>query len=175
MEVECEVCGDFYTVKQYKEDRTSTCSNECNGVKAGQANSESIEKDCAVCGDAFETCRSAYDRRTTCSMDCLSEYLSGQGHPRWKEGVGYGSEWDNISDLVRDKYDNTCEVCGKRSDEKLPVHHIIPVREFDNVSDAHFDENLIVLCRSCHGKVEWSWSLEKQIEEFNRDPDKLQV
>ncbi|WP_306438828.1 HNH endonuclease [Natronococcus pandeyae] len=34
------------------------------------------------------------------------------------------------------------------------VHHITPVREFENPQRAHTVDNLISLCRSCHRLAE---------------------
>ena len=57
--------------------------------------------------------------------------------------------------------DEVCQVCGHDgSSSGLEVHHIIPVRLFRNIdeleySDAHCLGNLVLLCQSCHPKVEW--------------------
>lgn len=54
----------------------------------------------------------------------------------------------------RDKY--TCQRCGiheKELGQQLDIHHIIPWRVFGDCS-AHFDDNLICLCRRCHVKME---------------------
>lgn len=53
--------------------------------------------------------------------------------------------------LERDK---VCQDCGRQN--KLHVHHITPVREFDDPVDSHELDNLVVLCRRCHPKWEGS-------------------
>ena len=46
--------------------------------------------------------------------------------------------------LKRDKY--TCQICGKKGDSKLHIHHILKKLE----SGGDFPDNLITLCPSCH-------------------------
>lgn len=48
--------------------------------------------------------------------------------------------------------DRVCQACGEGDD--LHVHHIRPVRTFDDYRDAHDITNLVVLCPSCHRKWE---------------------
>jgi predicted HNH restriction endonuclease len=36
----------------------------------------------------------------------------------------------------------------------LEVHHLTPVREFDDPLDAHDLSNLVTLCRPCHKELE---------------------
>lgn len=35
------------------------------------------------------------------------------------------------------------------------VHHIKPVRDFDEPQEAHEMTNLITLCKRCHTSAEW--------------------
>lgn len=75
----------------------------------------------------------------------------------------YGTNWKEMraKTLERDRY--RCQSCGDsinelRSDNStgLHVHHIVPVREFQEPEDANFLENLITLCPSCHSDAEGS-------------------
>jgi transposase-like protein len=73
------------------------------------------------------------------------------------ESDGYSSpypgDWRNIAEEIR-KRDEECLVCGVSPDRTLSVHHIIPVKEFENPTEAHHHKNLMCVCRSCHRKVE---------------------
>jgi len=60
---------------------------------------------------------------------------------RWKQ--------NRRAALARDK---VCQDCG--TSDKLHVHHIRPVSSFDHSNDAHYLDNLVVLCASCHPKWE---------------------
>jgi len=47
--------------------------------------------------------------------------------------------------------------CGKERAEtghEPDVHHIEPVRNFDDPQDAHTLDNVVCLCRSCHRYAE---------------------
>lgn len=53
--------------------------------------------------------------------------------------------------LERDNYE--CQDCGKTREEigrNPDVHHMKPVRSFDEESDAHYLENVISVCVQCH-------------------------
>ncbi|MFU8870248.1 HNH endonuclease, partial [Natronococcus sp.] len=39
-------------------------------------------------------------------------------------------------------------------DRNPDVHHVRPVRSFENAEDAHTLDNVVTLCRSCHRRVE---------------------
>lgn len=86
--------------------------------------------------------------------------LNGKDSPHWTGGYDqyYGKTWSQMRDRVRDRDDNICQLCGigeKENGRKPDVHHIEPVRLFEDPNDAHFMENMIQLCRSCHKKVEF--------------------
>lgn len=184
VEMECIVCEDKFSVKQGRKNDRVVCSNQCNAEHLSNITGEDrwnyeggpVSKKCTVCGDIFQTNKADVERRETCSVECRAEKMSGEGHPRWVEdSTSYGHGWERIADEVRNQDNNSCHLCGDVSKNKLPVHHIIPVREFDDEERAHFKENLVTLCRRCHADVEWNWSLKEQIEEFNRDAEKLGV
>jgi hypothetical protein len=108
-----------------------------------------------------------------CGKDCytewLSNYYSGSGNPLWKGGyeTDYGDGWWSARKKARIRDDGECVLCGREKSKhgaKCDVHHIKPVRSFDNKEDAHVLENLVTLCRSCHSAVE---SGEKELSDVN--------
>lgn len=91
----------------------------------------------------------------------MSVSTSGEANPRWKGGYSadtYGIGWYDAREQVRER-DEICQVCGDVGDgNTLEVHHITPYRLFDkadlDAEIAHELGNLILLCRSCHRRVE---------------------
>ncbi|QLD87157.1 HNH endonuclease [Natronomonas halophila] len=87
----------------------------------------------------------------------MSESRLGEDNPRWKGGHSrnYGPGWTAAREAVRNR-DEVCRNCGAdRSSSILEVHHIIPVREFQQsdeipTEEAHDERNLVLLCRNCH-------------------------
>jgi hypothetical protein len=88
----------------------------------------------------------------------ISYANKGENHPNYKGGISLKEfkdthgieleEWKKLAQEIRKRDNFTCQLCGKKG--ATDVHHIIPRRiKIDNSPD-----NLITLCRSCHGKVE---------------------
>lgn len=61
-----------------------------------------------------------------------------------------GASWDDARDQARREAGNACNNCG--SGENLHVHHEIPYRRFNTSEHANQQDNLSVLCGSCHSK-----------------------
>jgi hypothetical protein len=160
--VSCEQCGEEYEVKPAKVDTSRFCSTGCRNE--AQRN-ELVTRSCSRCGD--EITRKSHEftgDEAFCGTACLSQYLSrtrrGSDNPAWKGGkslvtrvrsaLGSGS-WGQISAEQRAAADYECEMCGATSDgRRLSVHHIIPLA----TGGTHGDWNLMVLCNSCHRKIE---------------------
>lgn len=70
-----------------------------------------------------------------------------------------GEEWNEARKAAMARDNALCQCCGTDSD--LHAHHIKPVREFDNPQDAHYVENLVMLCPSCHRH--WEGVREKPV------------
>lgn len=91
----------------------------------------------------------------------MSEATTGADNPNWRGGYSdsYGAGWSLARERVRNR-DGVCQHCGHDgSENRLEVHHIIPVRVFRNaddatVSDAHHPDNLVLLCNRCHPKAD---------------------
>lgn len=47
-----------------------------------------------------------------------------------------------------------CKICNSKED--LLIHHILPYSLFNNYKLAHSNENLLVVCRHCHGKIHYN-------------------
>ncbi len=79
--------------------------------------------------------------------------LRGSGHYRWKGGTAkdiYPDSFYEIRDFIRNRDRNVCQICGKdvsKNSRSGHVHHI------DGNKKNSDQDNLILLCRSCHSRV----------------------
>jgi len=163
--VECDNCGSTFERYPSKVKDRNFCDESCYGKwkkesVSGENNpkwKEYVEKSCTVCEEAFSVKPSEADNRVTCSYECaavwFSDSFSGEGNPRWSGGYDsyYGTEWHDCRRLMLEMHES-CQNCG--STEDLHVHHIQPVRTYDDPTNAHHPENLAVVCQQCHPTVE---------------------
>jgi hypothetical protein len=97
----------------------------------------------------------------------LADANRGESCLFWKGGVSnkrqlfYSSwEWSIQSERVKRRDDYTCQGCGwtrddlKRAEVKkgLPVHHVIPLEEWDGDPSEYPDFLLTTMCANCHSK-----------------------
>jgi len=175
----CDNCGDNVQYKEYnvKDNESIYCSEECKHeghqrAISGENNPQWIgglvDVECAYCGDTFQKkqCRVEGAENTFCSMECKGKYRSenfnGENNPAWKGGeTEYLGSWkaQRKKALERDGY--RCRACGmsegehiERYGRSLDVHHVVPVREFDDPVDANSLGNLVTACKECHGRYE---------------------
>ena len=156
----CEQCGDVFSVALCRRNEASFCSRECHTL--AQTNFENMgERKCYTCDERIIVKRPRLNaERVFCSNKCVGIANRGEGNPSWNGGLPqpqYGDNWQiqRRKALKRDNYE--CQICGKGRDElgKNPdVHHVIPVRMFDNCEKANRLDNLICLCRKHHSSWE---------------------
>jgi len=117
---------------------------------------------CEQCGDSYSVKPSVKHKRRFCSKPCYHKALTnvtGNEHPCWKGGYEpyYGEGWPQMRHMVRNRDCFRCRKCGMHEDEcdtELHVHHIVPLREFDEPEEANTPNNLVTVCPSCHKEVE---------------------
>ncbi|TLN20448.1 DUF1998 domain-containing protein, partial [bacterium] len=87
-------------------------------------------------------------------MDEAVEYL--RKNQLWTNDANqYGSNWNALRQIVRQRDQFTCQMCGALEvDRAHHVHHKIPLRSFTSLEQANALENLITLCPACHRKAE---------------------
>ncbi|WP_460917893.1 HNH endonuclease [Salinarchaeum chitinilyticum] len=69
----------------------------------------------------------------------------------------YAHGWSAVRRAARVRDEYRCQVCGiekSQTGRNPDVHHIRPVRSFDDPGKAHRLDNVVSLCRPCHRKVE---------------------
>lgn len=167
---ECGRCGDEFDF--YPSNKKGVYCSECveeadeflGTPYAETVDADRVTRNCDYCSTEITVleCNRRYGMGRFCSRECLSEWMSenrrGKKHQQWQGGdEGYYGRWCSIRRkvLARDGY--RCQVCGVEAEElgqNPDVHHITPMRAFENAQDAHTMENLVALCRSCHHEVE---------------------
>ena len=171
--IPCDHCGKMHHQNKYKIDNfdhhfcSKECCNEYKKTLIGEKNPKykRTEVKCSYCGKTLLLTDSKINRTKQyhyCSRECMSKHyiglVYGENHPSWKGGydnVYYGPNWKRISEQVRKRDNHTCQRCGKKQENiALPVHHIIPLREFEDYNEGNDINNLITLCPTCHGIVE---------------------
>lgn len=172
---ECEICGDEFDY--YSSEKPGLYCAECvkteswryrpqlDGPDHPRWKGGKRELECEVCGTTFERYPSEITSEVTvCGNRCrgtwTSEEYTGSNHPNWQGGDNgpYGKGWYRTrrQALERDGYQ--CVVCSESKAEigrNPDVHHITPVRLFieseeHDKEDAHYLENVVSLCISCH-------------------------
>lgn len=90
--------------------------------------------------------------KETWSKPEVKEKVTGPNSPTWKGGlVPYPPGWtESLREWVRTRDSRVCQHCGVSEAElptKLVVHHK------DHNKDNLAEDNLIAVCRSCHGTI----------------------
>lgn len=151
MRYDCHICGESVGGK--------TSARHHIRVEHRDSDIEVAQIMCPECGVEFYARADRADARRFCSTNCRGEWesrnLCGEDSPVWKGGeVDYGSEWPEQREAVLERDSRTCQDCGANDSEtgrQIEVHHKVPVRAFESLSEAHRLDNLVTLCSTCHG------------------------
>lgn len=79
--------------------------------------------------------------------------ISGDKNYFWRGGAGseYPEGWNRrLKKFIWERDKNTCQICGKHVSPRGVVGH---VHHIDGHKENLDYDNLILLCRSCHGKI----------------------
>jgi len=183
IKVVCTTCGREFKKYEdrVKNHDNHFCSRECfeNRPIKGKNNPNwkggFATVECQYCNEEFEVKPSRKDKAKFCSMECLgkwraenvrgenhplhgkaNEKMQGERNPAWRGGYEpyYGENWHSQRRKALERDNHTCRVCGMEEDgREHDVHHITHRREFDTVEEANALNNLITLCKPCHGKA----------------------
>lgn len=170
----CKQCGKSFIDWVCRNKRF--CSHHCKSVYGAHHTNKRrnpdlyVIKPCVFCKKPHEFYVGQIRLRGAkyCSRDCVNKAMSiakrGRGNPNYTGGVkgSYyrGPNWHSQSRKARRRDKYTCQNCGekweKSKNKRTDVHHITPYRKFKKSEwlKANDLNNLIVLCRKCHRKVE---------------------
>lgn len=162
-EATCEICDESFVY--YPWDKEGVYCPDC--VEAADEflgtpsyelrEIERVKTTCRYCDNEFEILQSAYERGEGrfCNNDCQNAWMAEQ----WSNSHDkpYRGKWYRMRRAAYERDSRRCQYCGisrKELGRNPDVHHIIPIREFDNPEEAHFLDNLICLCPLCHRRAE---------------------
>lgn len=73
--------------------------------------------------------------------------FSKEKHPNWKGGIlPYTSDWPEIRKKIYERDNWICQECFNQSHKNINCHH----KDINPINNSL--ENLITLCKKCHGK-----------------------
>lgn len=177
---ECEWCGKTFQrhKSKTKDSANIFCSDKCEGKRrthkwsSNQQPNWSGGKDEYHCQNCNKTVLK-YEQNVKdsnnifCSYECHGQWISenkngkDHWHYRGSEPVQYGQKWQRIRVEAIQRDNEQCQDCGLTRDEHynkydrdLEVHHLTPIRTFDDTEQANQLSNLITVCKSCHIKRE---------------------
>ena len=151
-EVKCYTCDDVFEIRDSRVDDSEKhfCDRDCKSNWDEERFSGSNHPRYGV--DVDESVKNK-----------ISSSLTGENHPMWKGGgkLDYGSSWSRKREQRLKKDNHRCQNCGMAREKHveeynldLNVHHIIPLREFENGDEANRISNLVTLCIPCHRKAD---------------------
>ena len=84
------------------------------------------------------------------TVDCIRDKGLWNSDPN-----DYGKDWTVIRQNIRQRDQFRCVSCGIQEDGRaFDVHHIIPLRKFNDLEAANAADNLVTLCPRCHHLAE---------------------
>ena len=166
----CENCGKEFERKpsQMAKYKHSFCGRACKREwQRGQRKPGQVKGNwypCEACSIPVWRTPATLRDRVFCSRECAQRIMPTPDHtgypglrgpdaPNWQGGkslLPYTPGFTRmVSRQIRERDDNQCQLCGKPLDRpgELIAHHV------DFSKDNHDPDNLITLCRPCHGHV----------------------
>jgi len=167
LEFECDYCGSKYETIPSFEDITSYCSDDCKHKAWAEKHAKEGPENhmwnggketliCNYCSGEYKRKSQIADRSKFCCRECKDNWASenkvGENSVNWKGGISdsryYGQNWEKQRHRALERDGHTCQDCGKTSN--LHVHHIQPIRKYDDPTKANRLKNLVTLCQTCH-------------------------
>lgn len=164
----CEYCKENFMAEPSKNQKY--CSKDCtaeafsdrySGEGGTRWKGGKITKSCNICDTNFKVKPARKDTAKYCSRDCM-----GKSKETDNPEIKYYGGWERKRKFALQRDNHKCQVCGMSKEEhvekygrSLDVHHLKPIKEFDNPKDAHYLGNLITVCRKHHSVIE-DWGLK---------------
>lgn len=165
----CLTCNNVFIITTTKEKNSKLyCNKECRSKRI--IIPKTVVVNCLYCNVEFKTLKKTILPKH-CSRECADKThsikMSSKGNSNYVHGNGsrgYPVTWTNsFKRLIRDRDGFVCQLCymtEEQHNQKLCVHHI----DFDKLNLS--PENLITLCKYCHGKFHGKYTREKCKEEL---------
>ena len=147
----CIYCGKEITEGDY---RKKFCNSSCAASYNDKMYVKKVKKVkyCLNCGKEIE-------RGNFCNNTCYAKYNEKQYIERWKKGeeTGLRGKYGIISSVKKyifESRDNKCECCGKSYINPFTGLSVLQIHHIDGDCTNNKDENLQLLCPTCHAMTE---------------------
>lgn len=147
----CIYCGKEITEGDY---RKKFCNSSCAASYNDKMYVKKVKKVryCLNCGKEIE-------RGNFCNNTCYAKYNEKQYIERWKKGeeTGLSGKYGIISSVKKyifESRNNKCECCGKSYINPFTGLSVLQIHHIDGDCTNNKDENLQLLCPTCHAMTE---------------------
>jgi len=138
-------------------DERKFCSKSCSASFNNKKKKKKI-KNCVCCDKNLEGRQKKY-----CSDKCQCDYEYNEYIKRWKNGEENGISGSGLSTYIRKylfkKYNSKCTECGWNKINPYTNKIPLQVEHKDGNSKNNLEENLDLLCPSCHSLTKTFGSL----------------
>lgn len=177
----CDTCNKTFSYPPRREGTIKYCSIACRGMANRGEKCTRYSQQTVICNYCKATIKIPKNRlkeRNFCNRNCAdkghSSFVRGENNGRFVHGMDatpYPSGWTtSYKNTIRERDGHTCRLCGTIQENhkgKLHVHHI------DYDKNNLVINNLITLCKYCHGKMhgnlrnreEWKQALLSLLKE----------
>ena len=144
-----KLCKQCNTILSYKDKKLNKqfCNSSCSAKYHNKSKKKT--KLCIECKEPIK------NYATYCSRTCEKKHKHDQYIKRWKKGeesgiMGKGGTRKQIHKYIRDKYDNKCVECGWNKVNQHTGNVPVQLEHIDGNWKNNKEENLTLLCPSCH-------------------------
>ena len=162
----------FYCGKELSDNRKKFCNHSCsasyNNKKVVRNGKKKENVSCLYCGKPL-----TYNQKKFCSHDCEKKQKYETKIKEWKEGKIKGCDVNGeIATYVRkymiEKKEYKCESCGFDKPNPYTKLSILQIHHIDGDCSNNNEENLQVLCPTCHALTENFGSRNTKSSRINR-------
>jgi len=165
----CIICEkEFYKLPESNKKYCSvTCQRKGHSIYLIEKYKDKVKKKyyCKDCGKEISggatRCKKCFQKYWKQNIMRLMKKVKGREHGNWQNGISkepYPFEFDrNLKEKIKKRDNYQCQNCGMTEEEHIIVYGVgVSIHHIDYNKKNIKEDNLISLCRQCHGRTNFN-------------------